>query len=593
MFNVLRFKTKIALVAITLTLVTFIGAGFLVNNQLKSGERYRSFINSDDRGTIMLARISDKLNALLYASHLLIDQASSPFVGEVVTRFQKDMRGTREIFAEAARVDPRLVSTLDPMLGRYGTFEQQLNSLLAALNKGDVARMRQIAQTSDQDGVHLAIDIGAITGRRITQVEIASNRLSHDTNVSVRNCVIGLVIVQIVILIATLLMSQKTIVSPLLKVRDRMLGIAEGRLDDSIPCLERGDEVGDMAKALSTIQAGLQRAKAQAAEQAVEREAVAKERAENAERVARELEEESRAVEAIRKGLSAAAEGNLVYRIDVALPQRLQVMKTDFNDAFERLNQTFSVIQQSVMAIGSGTGEISVASNDMSRRTEQQAASIEESSAAIERVVSMLRDSADSAKKAATVTDDTRLGAEKSGSMVHNAVNAMSQIESSFAQISQVIGLIDEIAFQTNLLALNAGIEAARAGDAGRGFAVVATEVRTLAQRSTEGARRVKEMVSSSSDFVSDGVRLVREAGGALGIILSQVAEIDKLVAEIAHSSTGQFSAIQEINLAVGEMTKSTQQNAAMVEENTAAISSLDKAASVLRDRVAFFKLER
>ncbi|WP_336985085.1 methyl-accepting chemotaxis protein [Asaia sp. HN128] len=337
----------------------------------------------------------------------------------------------------------------------------------------------------------------------------------------------------------------------------------------------------------------MQQAKAQAAEQAVEREAVAKERAENAARVAKELEEESRAVEAIRNGLAAAAEGNLVYRIDVPLPQRLQVMKTDFNDAFERLNQTFSVIQQSVMAIGSGTGEISVASNDMSRRTEQQAASIEQSSAAIERVVSMLKDAADSAKKAATVTDDTRLGAEKSGSMVHNAVNAMSQIESSFAQISQVIGLIDEIAFQTNLLALNAGIEAARAGDAGRGFAVVATEVRTLAQRSTEGARRVKEMVSSSSDFVSDGVRLVREAGGALGVILNQVAEIDKLVAEIAHSSTGQFSAMQEINLAVGEMTRSTQQNAAMVEENTAAISSLDKAASVLRDRVAQFQLEK
>ncbi|WP_336763588.1 methyl-accepting chemotaxis protein [Asaia sp. VD9] len=593
MFNVLRFKTKIALVAITLTLVTFIGAGFLVSNQLQSGSRYRSFINSDDRGTIMLARISDKLNALLYASHLLIDQAGSPFIGDVVTRFQKDMKGTREIFAEAVRVDPRLIPTLDPLLSRYGTFEQQLNSLLAALNKGDVAKMRLIAQASDQDGVHLAIDIGAITGRRITQVEIASNRLAQETSVSVRNCVIGLVLVQIIILVITLLMSQRTIVAPLLRVRDRMLGIAEGRLDDNIPCLERGDEVGDMAKALSTIQAGLQQAKAQAAEQAVEREAVAKERAENAARVAKELEEESRAVEAIRNGLAAAAEGNLVYRIDVPLPQRLQVMKTDFNDAFERLNQTFSVIQQSVMAIGSGTGEISVASNDMSRRTEQQAASIEQSSAAIERVVSMLKDAADSAKKAATVTDDTRLGAEKSGSMVHNAVNAMSQIESSFAQISQVIGLIDEIAFQTNLLALNAGIEAARAGDAGRGFAVVATEVRTLAQRSTEGARRVKEMVSSSSDFVSDGVRLVREAGGALGVILNQVAEIDKLVAEIAHSSTGQFSAMQEINLAVGEMTRSTQQNAAMVEENTAAISSLDKAASVLRDRVAQFQLEK
>ncbi|WP_459772666.1 methyl-accepting chemotaxis protein [Asaia astilbis] len=555
--------------------------------------RYRAFISSDDRGTIILARISDKLNALLYASHLLTDQAQSPFVGEVVTRFQKDMRGTRDLFNEVTKVDPRVVPTLAPLMARYDDFEQQLNSLVAALNKGDVARMRTIMQASDQDGVHIAIDLGALTGRRITQVEADSQTLAASAAASVRNCVIGLVVIQLLILVATLIMSQRTIVTPLLWVRDRMLGIAQGSLDGPVPCLDRGDEVGDMAKALRTMQSGLQQAKTLAAEQAAEREIIAKERAENAERVARELEEESRAVESIRKGLAAASEGNLVYRIEATLPQRLQVMKTDFNDSFERLNQTFGVIQQSVMAIGSGTGEISVASNDMARRTEQQAASIEQSSAAIERVVSMLSDAADSAKKAATVTDETRVGAEKSGSMVHNAVNAMSQIESSFTQISQVIGLIDEIAFQTNLLALNAGIEAARAGDAGRGFAVVATEVRTLAQRSTEGARRVKEMVSSSSDYVSDGVRQVREAGGALGVILGQVSEIDKLVAEIAQSATGQFSAMQEINLAVGEMTKSTQQNAAMVEENTAAIASLDKAASVLRERVAQFTLSK
>ncbi|QDH24792.1 hypothetical protein D5366_05665 [Neokomagataea tanensis] len=170
-------------------------------------------------------------------------------------------------------------------------------------------------------------------------------------------------------------------------------------------------------------------------------------------------------------------------------------------------------------------------------------------------------------------------------------MSAMGEIEQSFKHINQVIGLIDDIAFQTNLLALNAGIEAARAGDAGRGFSVVATEIRNLAQRSADGAREVKALVSNSNIFVNDGVKLVRDAGGALDMIFKRMDDIDRLVSSIAQASSGQSVALNEINLAVGEMTTATQQNAALVEQNTTAISSLDQEAEELGKEVGFFRV--
>ena len=189
------------------------------------------------------------------------------------------------------------------------------------------------------------------------------------------------------------------------------------------------------------------------------------------------------------------------------------------------------------------------------------------------------------------VASTARVSAERSGEVVRDAVEAMSQIEASSKQIGQIIGVIDEIAFQTNLLALNAGVEAARAGDAGRGFAVVAQEVRALAQRSAGAAKEIKTLISNSNDHVQQGVRLVGETGGVLGDIVGKVAEIDGLINEIALSSSEQAQGLNQVNTAVNQMDQVTQRNAAMVEQTNAAAASLLRDAEGLGGMIARFNL--
>jgi methyl-accepting chemotaxis protein len=241
--------------------------------------------------------------------------------------------------------------------------------------------------------------------------------------------------------------------------------------------------------------------------------------------------------------------------------------------------------------IRAGSEEIASASDDLSRRTEQQAASLEETAAALEQITATVRKTATGANEVSSLVANARGGAEKSGQIVAQAVSAMTEIETSSNQVSQIIGVIDEIAFQTNLLALNAGVEAARAGDAGRGFAVVAQEVRALAQRSADAAKEIKTLISTSTQQVGTGVNLVGQTGQALQAIVDQVASIDGLVKEIAASAQEQSTGLHQVNVAVNQMDQVVQQNAAMVEQATAATHSLKGEAGELATLVGRFKV--
>ena len=291
--------------------------------------------------------------------------------------------------------------------------------------------------------------------------------------------------------------------------------------------------------------------------------------------------------------LESLAQGDLSRRIDKPYEGVFLRLKDDFNNTVDKLSAIVRRINEAAESIGTSSREIADGSLDLSERTEQQASSLEETAASMEELAATVRSNADNAQQVNVYANDARTAAERGGHVAASAVEAMKRIEQSSQKISDIIGVIDEIAFQTNLLALNAAVEAARAGDAGRGFAVVAQEVRNLAQRSAQASKEIKTLILDSGAQVKDGVELVRSAGSTLTDIVAGIARVADLVAEIARATAEQASGLDEVNTAVAQMDEMTQKNAALVEESTAASRSLEEQAGHLRQQMAFFALDR
>ncbi|HEY1943277.1 MAG TPA: PAS domain-containing methyl-accepting chemotaxis protein [Roseiarcus sp.] len=307
----------------------------------------------------------------------------------------------------------------------------------------------------------------------------------------------------------------------------------------------------------------------------------------------RAADDQETIINQLAAGLGALADRNVKFRLNDPFPGPFEKLRSDFNTSLDRLQSALAQIGVSADAMQSGAHEISSASDDLSRRTEQQAASLEETAAALDEITATVKKSAEGAAHARQVVASADDDAKKSTVVVRQAVEAMDAIAKSAQQISQIIGVIDEIAFQTNLLALNAGVEAARAGEAGRGFAVVASEVRALAQRSAEAAKEIKGLISTSATQVSQGVDLVAETGRSLERIMAQVTEINTVVGEIAVGAQEQATGLQQVNTAINQMDQVTQQNASMVEESTAASHSLSQEATQLLTLIGQFQMER
>jgi methyl-accepting chemotaxis protein len=296
-------------------------------------------------------------------------------------------------------------------------------------------------------------------------------------------------------------------------------------------------------------------------------------------------------VDQLARSLNALSEGDLTQELNVPFQPALEQLRQDFNGAARRLRETLQKVHDNAGTIAGASREIQSASNQLSQRTEQQAAAVEETAAALEEITATVSNAAEQAQEAGQLVRETKISAERSGEVVGQAVEAMSKIEKSAGEIANIIGVIDEIAFQTNLLALNAGVEAARAGEAGKGFAVVAQEVRELAQRSAQAAKEIKELISTSTGHVKNGVTLVGDTGRALQEIVAQVVQVDGNVEAIAEASKEQSTGLQEINTAVNSMDQGTQQNAAMVEETTAASHDLARQAEELFELLSQFKI--
>ncbi|MFD1745402.1 methyl-accepting chemotaxis protein [Rhizobium helianthi] len=463
--------------------------------------------------------------------------------------------------------------------------------LLRILHAKDAAALDDFTKTK----LYPAIDpIGADIGQLIDlQIRVAKENLA--TGNAIKDSII---LVMIALSAAAAIVAGFSIwtvtagvIRPVNSVTAAMNALAKGNVDVAIYGEGRRDEIGAMASTVAIFRDNARERLRLEAEVEANRSLSERERLEREQKQAQEASEVRFAVESLGEALVHLSNGKLNYRISQAFAERLDPVRLDYNDAVAKLEEAIIRVGQNAQGIAAGSRQILVAANSLSKRTEQQAASVEETAAALEQITTTVIDSSRRADEAGRLVAETRASAEHSGTIVSRAVEAMQAIESSSSEISSIIGVIDEIAFQTNLLALNAGVEAARAGEAGKGFAVVAQEVRELAQRSAGAAKEIKSLIGKSGDHVKQGVHLVMETGNALQHIVSQVQAVSTNVSAIVEGAREQSTGLKEINSAVNTMDQGTQQNAAMVEESTAASHSLAKEAEALFQLIQRFEI--
>jgi methyl-accepting chemotaxis protein len=457
----------------------------------------------------------------------------------------------------------------------------------AAVNAAQIMYLRDCAPTFPA----LAKDLAAKVKAVVADAHVKDDALTEVTKGAIMATFALIIGGLVAVMVGGFFGVRAWIVSPMKALSATMDRLSGGDFQVRVEGEDRRDELGGMARAVQVFKAaGLEKQRLEA-ETVAQRSLTEQERLKAEQAKVQTAKEQALVVSSIGTGLERLSAGDLTFQLKDAFAPEYDKLRTDFNGAMSQLQQTMKTVVGRTQGLRSGGAEITQASDDLSKRTEQQAASLEETAAALDEITATVKKTADGAIEARKVVATAKDDAEKSGAVVREAVGAMSRIEDSSRQIGQIIGVIDEIAFQTNLLALNAGVEAARAGDAGRGFAVVASEVRALAQRSAEAAKEIKALISASTDQVAQGVELVGQTGRALARIAEQVAQINGVVTEIAASAQEQATGLHQVNAAVNQMDQVTQQNAAMVEQATAAAHSLREETDALSELISQFRV--
>jgi len=530
------------------------------------------------RGTTDSNNLSQSIHAKSLALETAILRQNSQFRGFLVTADKTYLKSYVEGREDYDKISTELETLLtDPdsrallQKSRRETLawrEKWGDRLIAMAQSG---KLDQAVQETRAGGKAVLVSDAVLPLRDIRDeqtklIEVNSKRQEKAISTALTTLVIGgVLLIGIAFMLARAL--SRSIARPVANLTNIMGALAAGDNSVAIPDVDRSDELGAMAQAVFVFRdAALAKAQSEA--------------------------DQAHVVEAIGQGLEALAAGNMTYTISEPFAGNYDRLRQAFNRSVEGLEDSLSQVAATAQSVYSGSSEIREASEDLARRTEQQAASIEETAAATQEVTEMVSGTARGTAELQEAISAVESDASEGSGVVRSAVSAMSEIERSSHQIGEIINVIDSIAFQTNLLALNAGVEAARAGESGKGFAVVADEVRGLAQRSAGAAKDIKSLITTSTNQVAQGVALVAETGTMLDRILAKINDVTALISKIAVATEAQSTHLREVNASVVQMDDMTQQNAAMVEQTSACTRNLAGEADQLAELVQRFRLK-
>ena len=501
---------------------------FAIEGLRVGGPLFRQIVDNKDIIADILPPPLYVVEADLVATKLVAHPETVDAAADKLAALRKDY-DTRRAYWKTAPIDPEMREMLvnqsvAPALEFWREIDEEI---LPAVRSGDLERARQGLTRADAAyEAHRAV-IDKVVVMANQDAAAVETRAAGQTKLAFALLAGAGVLVLLVVGGGIALMSRR-IVKPIQAMTGFMGRLAAGDYDRAVPFAGRDDEIGEMANSVAVFREAI--VARQAAEDRIAAERDETESATARHDAERRAEEAGRlqVVEALGAAVARLKAGDLTARLETAFPAAYERLRGDFNRAIAGLEAAMGEVIEGAGGLRAGAGEISGAIENLSTRTERQAASLAETASALNEVSASVKRTAEGASEANAAVIDSRTVADRSSQVVGRAAEAMSQIETSSAKVSQILGVIDEIAFQTNLLALNAGVEAARAGDAGRGFAVVAQEVRALAQRSADAAKEIKGLISESSDHVRSGVTLVGEAGAALGDIVERVGVIGR-----------------------------------------------------------------
>ena len=588
-----KIRTKVLSLIIPICLIGVAGVAVISSYFTGTVTTYSEFISNDERAAVEMARASQRLTGLSYNSYqILVYSSKDPEMAKLTQNYAENKTVLFQRFDTAKQLIPSEAVAIDKLAAQANDVialtDQAVKAGEADDNEGATSLLRKADPLIDAE----VLSIRSWLDNFNKNIGASSDALRLHASNTILDTLLALGLIFAASILVAVIVSARGITKPIESLRARMALLAKGETSEPVAGIDRKDELGQMAAAVSVFRDNaIERIRLEQ-EANASRSLSEKERVEREEQKAKEAADTKFAVDGLAAGLAELSNGNLTYRIEQAFVSHLDLLRGNFNASMAKLQETLRSVGDNALAIEAGANEIRSAADDLAKRTEHQASSVEETAAALEQITTTVKDSTRRAEEAGSLVGRARAGAAKSGEVMQSAIAAMQAIANSSREISNIIGVIDDIAFQTNLLALNAGVEAARAGEAGKGFAVVAQEVRELAQRSAKAAKEIKALISTSGNQVNSGVDLVTKTGDSLQQIVKEVEEIDGNVKAIVEAAREQATGLQEINTAVNTIDQGTQQNAAMVEEATAASHSLAREVASLNELLRQFTLQ-